>query len=603
MSNEDDIREELGKWKRLPELLPTMIAEVAGDGRLLYVNRAACEITGRSREELLSMNVVDLVPHEDREYGRVQLEQALGEEDLGLQLRRIAMPDGRIREGIAQFVTVDDPKEGKTILACFIELEDPHQLARQVHISREFYEGLAESGVGLLCRFSSQARAVYANDALCQAMGRDKQELMGRSPFEFTHPEDVEQAYDAWQRAVEKRCAVHGEFRISARDDWLWVEWVLIPVFDVRGHLLEMQSVGYDVTPRRLVQAQLERERSLLEAVVENSPYAVAVVDVQGNVVLCNQALEEMIGTGRGENLLALSPGQGRTLSLALGEALEGKRVRRNELWLTPPETPGNSHRICLNCLMTPLLEADEKRRVVVLLRDVTLRVRARIQLAQARRNLMAAREQERRSLASELHDSVGQGIVAAQLAVQNAGTHPDPASARELRLASQTLERLVQEVRQISYGLYPPGLESLGLWPSLEQLARFAEGAGISVKLRCDPELEKRRLGANTEIALFRIAQEAVHNVTRHSRAGTMNLELGWEGANVLLRVKDNGVGFDAEDATLAGLGLNTMRDRASAVGGRLEIRSRPGRTEILAELPDPPDNEHDLPLSTRMP
>jgi PAS domain S-box-containing protein len=467
MAANGDVTREPDKWRRLLDLLPILILEVDQSGRLTYANRAAEQITGRSREELLSMEVLDLLPQEDRSEGANTLGQGLSGPDIGAHTRRILLPDGTTREGIARAVTVEDNRGRRSLLACFTDLTERRQLLDELHVSRTFYEGLAESDVGLLCRFSSQARAVFANEALCQAMGRAREELMGRSPFQFTHPQDIALARETWDRAVRTRSAVHGEFRITGPDGWLWVEWILIPVFDVQGDLLEMQSVGHDVTQRRLVRAQL----------------------------------------------------------------------------------------------------------------------------AQAQRALLDAREEERRILAAELHDSVGQGLVAAQLALQKVQRHVEETGQDDLQKAAATLGHLVREIRQISYGLYPPGLESLGLWPSLEQLSRFAQAAGMRTQLRVEEDLTQRRLGSTTQIALFRIAQEAVHNVTRHSRASLMTLELGWQGAQVRLRIADNGVGFDTSDPRTVGLGLNTMRDRASAAGGRLEIHSRSGLTEVIAELPDLPD------------
>jgi PAS domain S-box-containing protein len=209
-------------------------------------------------------------------------------------------------------------------------------------------------------------------------------------------------------------------------------------------------------------------------------------------------------------------------------------------------------------------------------------------------RRLLNAGESERKILASNLHDSTGQKLFAMALAVQqtilacqDTPGHEDQIQA--LRNVSQQCTETIQEIRTICYGLYPPMLELTGLATSLEQLGRSCQPAA-SFQLECDKALAKARFDPEQEIALFRIAQEAVSNAMRHGHAKNITMSLNQHDGELAMAVSDDGVGFDTASQLGKGLGLRSMTERALAVGGTLAITSQPGRTSIEASLPAKP-------------
>jgi signal transduction histidine kinase len=129
--------------------------------------------------------------------------------------------------------------------------------------------------------------------------------------------------------------------------------------------------------------------------------------------------------------------------------------------------------------------------------------------------------------------------------------------------------------------------LESLGLMPSIREMMRICRDAGMAASVSCCKALQKFGLPADVEIALFRIAQEAVNNAVRHSRARKVKLELDYNDGYVRLSVVDDGVGFDVAGAGGRGLGLNSMKERAEAIGGILEIISRKSGTRVKIRAP----------------
>ena len=169
----------------------------------------------------------------------------------------------------------------------------------------------------------------------------------------------------------------------------------------------------------------------------------------------------------------------------------------------------------------------------------------------------------------------------------QDTPGHEDQIQA--LRNVSQQCTETIQEIRTICYGLYPPMLELTGLATSLEQLGRSCQPAA-SFQLECDKALAKARFDPEQEIALFRIAQEAVSNAMRHGHAKNITMSLNQHDGELAMAVSDDGVGFDTASQLGKGLGLRSMTERALAVGGTLAITSQPGRTSIEASLPAKP-------------
>jgi signal transduction histidine kinase len=210
-------------------------------------------------------------------------------------------------------------------------------------------------------------------------------------------------------------------------------------------------------------------------------------------------------------------------------------------------------------------------------------------------RKFIELQEAERRRLARELHDEVGQALTAVKISLQAVQRAHDPAQAASLvEEGIGIVERAIQAVRNLSLSLRPAILDDLGLVAALRwHVDRQAQMSGIRMTLSSDPALA--RLPAEIETTCFRVVQEAVSNAMRHSHATRLDIALRPEGQGIGLFVRDKGRGFhvaEARSRALAGtsLGLLGMEERVDLVGGRLEVLSDPGKgTEVQAYIPLP--------------
>jgi PAS domain S-box-containing protein len=321
-----------------------------------------------------------------------------------------------------------------------------------------------------------------------------------------------------------------------------------------------------------------------------------------GKIDDVNPFLTDMLGYTReqllGNKLWEISPFKDTKASKAEFRELQREAyVRYDDL---PLETSdGRSMNVEF---VSNLYQVNGGKVVQCHIRDITKRKQADGKLKASRRRLQAlsrrlveVQETERRRLARELHDEIGQALTVIEMNVQALLASPGTdALAPRLKQSLEVVERVQEQVHDLSLNLRPSMLDDLGLEPALRWCTeRQAALAGLQAEVRADP-LEQR-LDPMIETECFRVAQEALTNVVKHARARTVTVELtkNDEDGQLHLSVRDDGVGFDVanlrEQAVRgASLGLLSMEERATLAGGGLQYHSTPGQgTEVHAWFP----------------
>ncbi len=236
--------------------------------------------------------------------------------------------------------------------------------------------------------------------------------------------------------------------------------------------------------------------------------------------------------------------------------------------------------------------------------RDITDRklaeqelLESRSQLRELSAYLQSVREEERTRISRELHDELGQSLTAIRIGLgvmetqlQQNGYSTDSDCSRNLQQLKHIADSTVESVQRIAADLRPLILDELGLASALDWLLEsFGERSRIAVELILPPTLPVFSRDIST--AIFRILQESLTNVSRHSRATSVVVELREDERDVLLKITDNGCGIDANDSRENSLGLIGMRERAFMLGGTLKIQSRKGSgTSIDVRIPKSP-------------
>jgi PAS domain S-box-containing protein len=346
-----------------------------------------------------------------------------------------------------------------------------------------------------------------------------------------------------------------------------------------------------------------DKQKALLDELFEQAPYAVALMGVDHRIVRVNKEFIRIFGYSSHE-----------TVGLKIGELIAAEESREDEQKYADLVAKGQrvdaegvrrrkdgSH-LHVATIRVPVSITNRPVAVYAIYRDITEQKQAEAALRQANerlqvlsRRLFQVQEDERRHLARELHDQMGQALIAAKLNLQAAQRLEErDLIVQQLDDGIAILETLLQQVRQLSLDLRAPILDDLGLVPALRwHCNRQAQRAGMRVEFFVDPDL--RRVSAEIETACFRVAQEALTNIIRHAQAKTLSVELNLALEVLHLVVRDDGIGFDVAAAQEreergASSGLLGMRERVALVSGVLDCKSAPGQaTEVHAFFPVP--------------
>lgn len=350
-----------------------------------------------------------------------------------------------------------------------------------------------------------------------------------------------------------------------------------------------------------------DRFRKLLES----APDAMVIVNEAGQIALVNSQVERIFGYARneliGQPVEILMPRGVRGIHAAHRENYYADpRVRAMGLSLDLHGTRKDGTEFPVAISLSPI-ETAEGPVVCAAVRDTSDQKCLEQQLADAARrraedlrdfavSVQRAQEDERRRIARELHDELGQRLTGLKLALQvmeddilEAG-HELPGRLQKL---GREIDQMIVEVRRLSYNLRPAALDDFGPIAALQMLCKeFEKVHKVRTRFRAD-EPEETRHGAHVDIALYRIAQEALSNVAKHAEATWVSVRLSRHDNAVAVIVEDNGRGFDVKASRTsrkrsAGLGLVSMMERSHLLGGKFRIQSTPREgTRIEAELP----------------
>jgi PAS domain S-box-containing protein len=339
-----------------------------------------------------------------------------------------------------------------------------------------------------------------------------------------------------------------------------------------------------------------------IQDIIDALPFYVLLVDEDHHILEANSAVYRQFGLRREDILGAYCPAVIHGLNhpfpgCPLEEASKNNQAVERELF------DSESGRWVISAVY-PIEGATRNNRRVFLhiVTDITERKRAQEALELAHEQLRAVsahlesvREEEKRKIARDLHDETSQLLSSLHAYLEAAiTTLPEDAkkSAALLKTAQKLSTTILDEIHDLIYELRPTILDGLGLVAAVRSLGDSRlKAAGI--KLTITITGKERRLSSSSEIALFRIIQEALNNITNYSHAGEATLNFHFKKDGIKVNIKDNVVGFDVQQAMSLknrphGLGLLSMKERAELLNGSLAIKSGPGKgTDIIVQVP----------------
>lgn len=434
------------------------------------------------------------------------------------------------------------------------------------------------------------------NDAAVRHYGYSREEFCAMTVRDILAPEDVPRLFETVSRATES-IDLSGRWKHKKKDG---------AVIDVETTAFTLMFAGRsaallqanDITRRKRAEEALRDSEQKYRSLFEESRDAILITNREGESIDANQAALDLFGYTKEEipfismRDIYVDPRE----RLRFQQELEQNgSVRDFEVLLRTKDGQA------MNCLVTATLRHSKDGRLLgyqKIIRDITARKQAERAVLELSGRLLQLQDEERRRIARELHDSTAQTLAALAMNISllkmELGADLAPKLQKLLSDSHALAGQCSRELRTISHLLHPPLLDEMGLASALRSYADgFSRRSGIHTELEVPPDL--RRLPRELETALFRIVQESLTNIHKHSGSPTAAIRLAQGGGEIRVEVEDRGRGIPpgiletGREITVRGLGVGIpgMRERVRQLGGRLEIQSGSGGTTVRAILP----------------
>jgi len=434
---------------------------------------------------------------------------------------------------------------------------------------------------------------IDVNDSFLEMSGYRREEFVGHTSVELEHWESREER----ERVVNtlKSCGalrnVENKFRVKNGELRVLLSSVDLVSLGDEQFILRVAS---DITERKQLEQQLMRSERQFSTLVENSPDVISRLDRDLHYLYVSPNREGIFGMAA-EAFIGKTPGKVAVADYDWGafesscrEAIEKRQVTVREF-----QYRGRHYR---TRIIPEFSAGGGVESVMSISEDVTERLRAELELRKLTARLFNLQDEERRRLARELHDSTAHTIFAVTLNLQRlekTAINRTPEIAGLISDSQQLAAQSLTELRTLSYLLHPPLLDEAGLVRALKVFVRgFSERSGIQVEIVTVQNID--RLPRDIETALFRVVQEALTNVRRHSGSETATIRLEQGSGEVKLQVSDRGHGMtkgagngSAGESVEMGVGISGMRQRLIQLGGRLEVESSNNGTTVTAVVP----------------
>ena len=488
------------------------------------------------------------------------------------------------------------------------EIEERKRTEAELQRTKDYLENVIDNSVDAIGIVDRQGRFLLWNRRAAEIYGYQPEELADETAFDlYPDPEELDRMLQRLRRDGVVR---EYEIPMQKKDGSIVPMDISISLLrDGRGRTIGSVCVARDLSERKKAEAELKhaqaelsrysrdlerqvRERTReITSILRYTPAVVYIKDREGRYTLVNSRYEELFGIrreqiyGKSDHDIFPRPMADEIRAADL-RVLADRQPRQEEEIIPQPE----GLRTYLSVKFPLYDEQGIPTGLCGIATDVTELKNAQDQLRRLSGSIMANQENERRAIARELHDELGQVLTALRMDAvwlcERLKLTDAKAGDRALAMC-RLIDQTIDEVRGLATRLRPGVLDDLGLLDALEwYITDFEKRTGIACIFKHGEVPDVDGIGAT---AAYRIAQEALTNVTRHAAATQVQVSLRADRGILTLAVVDNGRGFDPKEIAAAEcLGLAGMRERAGLLGGSLEIRSRLGKgTKVCFKLP----------------
>ncbi|MDY0361312.1 MAG: PAS domain S-box protein [Desulforegulaceae bacterium] len=435
----------------------------------------------------------------------------------------------------------------------------------------------------------------YVNARMCAITGYSQSEMIGRKSYELL--QEIVDDPSIFHPSNLKQSIVF-EHEIKTKDNnKLTVLFQGQNLYDNEGNYEGSFAVITDITELKQLTLEIAEREEQIRALINATRDSVIMIDSKGFIITANKIAAKRFGfTPKefiGKKIFDLFP----------ENFIKHQKKYINEVTNTGQiiRFQDSAGEFIYDITLYPVKRnKNQIDRIAIYAKDITELKKAEEQISSLTKEIIKAQENERKKIALDLHDHVAQNLSFLKITADSLKNTKESDLQNKILILSNGLKDSIADIRHISYDLRPPNLDELGLVKAIYQHCEdFSFKHGIEIDFT-SAGIENIKFSFDIEINIFRIIQEALNNILKHSKANMARIRLIASYPRVILRIEDNGKGFDVKtesDLSAAGekMGLKGMRERISLIGGKMEINSVLGTgTKIVAEIPYPELNTH---------
>jgi PAS domain S-box-containing protein len=571
------------------------------DRIIKWGNKALYEMLDYTPEDLSDQPIRKIYPDEAT-YDRVGRDLYPGLARKGIEQieTQWATRDNRLIACHLQASTLDPLNPAKGVLFAAMDISKRKQAEDDLRRSETEKKAILDTTIDSIRHVDKDLKILWYNRKTAEMLQPASEQILGRPCYEVFLGRKAPcrncPTLKAMQSGQTENAVMHHPGRGNNGGD-AYLDIYSAPLTAEPGQIVGFIQVARDITEQKKAMEALQESEEKYRQLFENESDAVLVFDSETKRFEdANQATLDLYGYTKEEFLqltvLDISNEKEKTRAavkrIAAGES-GSKRVplryfRKKDGSVFPGEVSSGS------------FKSGDRIKIIGAVRDITERLQAEETIHALTQAQMNAQERERLEISRYLHDQVAQDLstlkITCQTLFDDMREFPDGLKDQVSEM-TKLLQDTIATVRDLSYNLRPPGMEHLGLAHTLFQYCEdFSKKTGLRIDFT-SAGMDELKTVELTEINLFRLLQEALNNIHQHARAGRATVRLVASFPHIILRIEDNGIGFDVrrclqKAAREKRMGLGNMQERIRILEGRLRIESRAGEgSKIVAEVP----------------
>ena len=575
------------------------------DGRIIEASKSATDLLLYSHRQMGRMFLKDLYAQgTDLDAAWRDLEQKGYVKDRQARLRR---RDGTAIDCLVTMVA-DRTADGRLRqYDCMVRnVNEYERTLEALRESERRYSLLAESIMDVIWILDRDLHLTYLSPSVERLRGYSIEEVMVQRLDQILMPGSMRKAMALMKAELSGKKNLKDRFKLGTvglemtrkGGGTVWTENKVTLLYGPDGYPAGLMGVTRDVTERRKMEESLRDSERRYRLLAENITDVIWVADMNLNRTYVSPSAKSLQGYKSAEDMPQnvkdlITPASFRAASKVFARELAAEKRRRNprRSWTLETEVKrADGSTVWTEDRISFLRDGSGKPTGYLgVTRDITLRKQAEDALRSLSRRLVEVQELERRGIARELHDHIGQELTGLKLSLEMVSRLPPQQLKAKLAEGLNSINELVSRVQDLSLDLRPAMLDDLGLVPALLwHFERLNNQTGVRVAFK--HRGIQRRFAPEIETAVYRIVQEGLTNVVRHAGVMDGSVRLVLNKGVLGVYIEDEGIGFDTEAAFARGTssGLTGMQERATLLGGHFEIISAPGAgTLLVAKFP----------------